>query len=194
VFSAFKTYNRLKKSGIIVLIIFVSTLFLRMNLTKEPLKEYRVENVSVSDSLPPAYHYLGAEKCAAQCHNNEKMGFQYDLWKKSSHSDSYKVLNSKKAKSYLRKAHISGDPIKIQACLKCHITAAGLDSTYITATYRKDDGVTCEACHKRFNNPKTHLPSEPDCLFCHINSLHPMPAFNFREKIRKIGHKRPVNL
>ena len=44
------------------------------------------------------------------------------------------------------------------ACLKCHVTASEADSSSIGATYKKEDGVTCESCHKGEFIPKTYLP------------------------------------
>jgi hypothetical protein len=140
------------------------------------------------------YLYLGAEKCASVCHNNDSMGFQYNSWIKSPHSDAYKILDSKKAEKYAREANVIENPQESQACQKCHITASGLDSTYFAATYNKEDGVTCEACHKHNYNGKTYIPAEADCLICHNDSLHKVHKFNFREESLKIEHKRPVRL
>jgi hypothetical protein len=140
------------------------------------------------------YHYVGAEKCASVCHNNDSMGFQYKSWNSSPHRDAYKILGSKKAERYAREANIIENPQDSQACLRCHITASDLDSSYFAATYRKEDGVTCEACHKHNYDGKTYLPNETDCLTCHNNSLHKVPKFNFKEGSLKIEHKRPIKL
>ncbi len=140
------------------------------------------------------YQYLGAEKCASVCHNNEKMGFQYEIWKTSPHSDAFKSLASDKAERYARKAHISENPQVSQACLKCHITGGDLDPSFLTVTYKKEDGVTCEACHKHKYVAQTYLPNEADCLNCHNDSLHKMHKFDFREKSAKIAHSRPTGI
>ena len=140
------------------------------------------------------YQYVGAEKCANVCHNNEKMGFQYDVWKTSAHSGAYKALVSKRAEKYAKKAHIRGIPQESSACLICHTTRGELDSSFFAATYNKEDGVTCEACHKHNFIDKTYLPDEADCLKCHNDSLHKMQKFNFRERSVKISHPRPTEL
>ncbi len=140
------------------------------------------------------YQYVGAEKCASVCHNNEKMGFQYDIWKISPHSEAFKNLDSKKAKKYAKKAHITENPQESPACLKCHITGGELDSSFLTVTFKKEDGVTCEACHKHQFVSKTYLPNEADCLYCHNDSIHKMQKFNFSEKSAEIEHSRPTEL
>ena len=137
------------------------------------------------------YKYIGASKCASECHNNEKMGFQYDIWKNSPHADSYNVLRSAQALRYAKKAHVNGNPTETQACLKCHITAEGLDSTYIASTYIKAEGITCEACHKHPNDPKTFLPAAGDCQKCHNNSVNKIRDFSFGEYASRIAHPRP---
>ena len=138
------------------------------------------------------YFYVGAEKCASACHNIDTMGYQYNLWNGSPHRNAFTVLSSEKAKKYAREAHLQENPQVSQVCLKCHITGAGLDSTYFASTYKKEDGVTCEACHKHSYNSKTYLPDESDCLSCHNNSLHQVHKFSFKMENEKIAHKRPV--
>jgi hypothetical protein len=137
------------------------------------------------------YKYIGAEKCASVCHNNEKMGFQYNSWKKSIHSESFKILASKKAGRYAKKAHITENPQESAACFKCHITGGDLDSSYFTASYKKEEGVTCEACHKQLSDGKTYLPNESDCLKCHNDSFHKMSKFDFKKETAKFPHPRP---
>ena len=46
------------------------------------------------------YLYVGAEKCASVCHNNDSMGYQFNSWNSSPHRDAYKILDSKKAEKY----------------------------------------------------------------------------------------------
>jgi hypothetical protein len=139
----------------------------------------------------PGYQYVGAEKCASVCHNNDTMGFQYNSWKKSPHSEAFVILSSKQAGKYARRAYLKTNPQGHSVCLKCHITGNELDSSYFTATYKKEEGVTCEACHKKISDGKTYLPKEADCLKCHDNSAHKMNKFNFIKDYSKIAHSRP---
>ena len=125
------------------------------------------------------YQYVGTEKCASVCHNNEKMGFQYDIMKSGPHSEAYRILTTEKAACYAKKVKVREHPQESFVCLRCHITGAGLDSSFFAATFKKDEGVTCEACHKGAYISKAFLPKESDCLHCHNDSLHEVPKFNF---------------
>jgi hypothetical protein len=149
---------------------------------------------AVSTQERVKYIYVGMEKCASVCHNNKDMGFQYDIVRKSPHSNAFKILVSEKAGHYARKASIKENPQDSPVCLKCHVTGGGLDSTSFAATYRKDDGVTCEACHKGEYITKTFIPVEADCLKCHNNSVHRTSRFIFRDKLTLINHQRPKSV
>jgi hypothetical protein len=136
------------------------------------------------------YVYVGAETCAGKCHNNEELGFQYDKWKISRHSKSYESLTAEKALLYCRNAEITLKPWESMTCLRCHVTAAGYDMSSLGATYKKEDGVTCESCHKGEFISKTFLPKESDCLKCHNNSVHEVSPFDFDDRCAIISHPR----
>ncbi len=138
------------------------------------------------------YLFIGAKKCASECHNNEKMGHQYDIWKKSPHADAFNILVSKKAMRYSKRARIKEDPRENAACLNCHTTGANKESLNFAPTYAKEEGVTCEACHKIKLDGKTYIPEEADCLNCHNDSLHKVQKLNFRGDCGKITHPRPA--
>jgi len=186
-----------------IIAVFVLTIASGTILVYTPAQSRQVYATSEkSDLLSPGgkslvvqekskYIYVGSEKCASKCHNNEEMGFQYNIWKESPHSKSYVNLISKKAMRYAKNAGLKGSPQDNPVCLKCHITGGGLDSTFFAVTYKKDDGVTCESCHKRDYNPTTFIPKETDCLECHQNSVHKTPGFVFEEERAKIAHPRP---
>jgi polysaccharide biosynthesis protein PslG len=167
------------KTGFILMILIISGISYQM--------------VVIPNSVPdgPRYQYVGAKKCASECHNNEKMGYQYNTWRVSPHSNAFIDLSSGRAKVYARKANIAGNLPESPACLKCHSSAGNLDSTYLTVTYRVEEGVTCEACHKHEYETKTYLPSEADCLKCHNSSMHKVRDFNFKSDCEKIAHSRP---
>jgi hypothetical protein len=138
------------------------------------------------------YRYRGLEVCASTCHNTDSMGHQYTKWKNSAHSGSYNALATGTAKRYAKNANVTGSPQESAICLKCHITGAGLDTSYYLPTYRKEDGVTCEACHKVITMLKTIKPHESDCLVCHNNSVHKVNDFNYKERFQIIVHPMPV--
>jgi hypothetical protein len=70
------------------------------------------------------YHYVGIEKCASVCHNNEETGFQYNIMKNGPHSRAFGILTSKKALNYARNADLKENPQESSVCLKCHIAYA----------------------------------------------------------------------
>jgi hypothetical protein len=137
------------------------------------------------------YKYVGIEKCASICHNNEDMGFQYKIVKSGAHSKAFKILASNRAMRYAKNANVIENPQESSVCLKCHVTGDGLDSSFFATTYKKDDGVTCEACHKGEYITKSFLPKEADCLKCHNDSIHKMPKFDFNDRCAKIAHPLP---
>lgn len=137
------------------------------------------------------YQYVGMENCASKCHNNNEMGFQYEIVMNSPHAQAFRVLKSGKALHFAKKAGVEEDPPNSKACLRCHVTGAGLDSASLTATYKIEDGVTCEACHKAEFITKTFIPSEQVCLKCHNNSVHRVHRFDFGTYCTKIAHPRP---
>ncbi|HEY5535000.1 MAG TPA: multiheme c-type cytochrome [Ignavibacteria bacterium] len=139
----------------------------------------------------PKYNYIGIEKCASVCHNKDEMGFQYNIMKNGPHSQAYKILTSKQARKYAKNVKVKVDPEESMVCLKCHVTGGGLDSSFFAVTYRKDEGVTCEACHKGPYITKAFLPTEIDCLKCHNDSVHKISEFDFKDKSAKIAHPRP---
>jgi hypothetical protein len=137
------------------------------------------------------YVYVGAEACAAKCHNNEELGYQYDSWKSSLHSKAWESLSGEKALAYSKNAGITGAANQSLVCLKCHVTASGYQPASLGSTYKMEDGVTCESCHKGEFMPKTFLPDKEDCLICHNNSVHPVSRFDFNERCLRISHPRP---
>ena len=121
-----KILKRIKKTSIFILIpalILISAIdrvqpeFL---LNAEPARSIQEKQ---------KYHYVGIEKCASVCHNNEEMGFQYNIMKNGPHSQAFNVLASKKALRYAKNDNIKENPQQSSVCLKCHVTGGGLDSS-----------------------------------------------------------------
>lgn len=188
-----------KKIAVSVLAIFFSFIIIigsiqsnEANADLEKSTFLLLYGKSISAQEKTKYLYVGMEKCASICHNNKEMGFQYNIVKSSPHSKAFKILSSEKAKRYAKNASVKENPQESSVCLKCHITGGGLDSSSFAATYKKDDGVTCEACHKGEFITKTFLPKEIDCLKCHNDSVHKVHKFNFIDNCAKIAHPRPT--
>ncbi len=92
-----------------------------------------------------AHRYVGARKCKS-CHEKTAIGNQYESWLATGHAKALGTLSSDKAKKWATEAGVS-DPLTDEKCVKCHITAYGVDEKLLTSKYTRDEGVTCEACH-----------------------------------------------
>jgi hypothetical protein len=89
--------------------------------------------------------YIGSKKCE-NCHNAEASGNQYGAWKEAHHSKAFETLLGDEAKKIAAGLGIA-DPSKSEKCLKCHVTAFGLDKKRIKKSFEPKEGVGCESCH-----------------------------------------------
>jgi len=119
----------MKKSLWMVGLVFVLALVFSMNLFAQTEKA----------------QYIGAAKCK-MCHTAKAKGEAHPIWSKSKHASAYATLATEEAKAVGKKAGID-DPQKSSKCLKCHVTAYDAPATAKAATYKMEDGVTCETCH-----------------------------------------------
>jgi len=152
------------------------------------------------------FQYIGIEKCATICHKSEKQGSQLGIWQESKHSKAFVTLATPFAKELLKKAGKEGDPQKSPVCLECHSTGYGKDKSTFAATFKIEEGVTCEACHgpgsayrsisimkdkEKFLASGGIIPKEKDCLKCHTPKAHQLFEFKFEERAKKIAHPVP---
>jgi len=92
------------------------------------------------------HKYVGAKKCG-MCHKSAKSGAQYKIWKKSPHAHAFKTLQTKEADAIAKKAGFKTKAAETPKCLKCHVTAYGVDSKLIGKKFKPEMGVQCESCH-----------------------------------------------
>jgi len=155
--------------------------------------------------------YIGAAMCK-NCHNGVDKGNAYDHWLSTPHSKAYENLASDKAKEAAKKAGVD-DPQKSEKCLKCHVTAFGVDKEKIKASFKPEHGVQCESCHgpgedhqkKRFAEAMKQgtppAPMEADeiqvgrklekCQKCHNEESPTYKPFCLKERMEKIEHLDP---
>lgn len=88
--------------------------------------------------------YVGVNKCK-NCHASKDKGDQYGKWLEEKHSKAFDSLASDKAKE-LGKAKGIDDPQKSDKCIKCHVTAFGVDASKLDSKF-DNKAVQCEACH-----------------------------------------------
>lgn len=154
--------------------------------------------------------YVGVEACGV-CHKNKAKGDQLGKWQESKHAQAYAVLATPEAKEIAKKKGIA-DPQKADQCLKCHVTAHGVDPALIEPAaegkkgHRVEDGVGCESCHGPGSLYKPRaimkvraeavakgliIPDEKVCQKCHNPESPTYEKFVFAEMAKKIAHPIP---
>lgn len=149
--------------------------------------------------------YIGVDKCKL-CHIKKTTGEAYMTWKKTKHAKAYETLASPEAKAVAEKLKIE-DPQKSEKCLKCHSTAYGSKTEEFASTFKKSEGVGCEACHgpgSEYHKEDVHaksrdlgkkagllIPDEKTCLKCHNKDSPSYKEFDFQKFYKEIAHKNP---
>jgi hypothetical protein len=153
--------------------------------------------------------YVGVDKCK-MCHKSAAQGEQYGIWLKSPHAKAYEALAGDQAKAIAKERGIK-DPQAASECLKCHVTAHGVDAKYLGDKYKITDGVGCESCHgpggdyNKFSTMKAIasgetepasvgliLPDEKLCVKCHNKESPTFKEFDFAKMYAKIAHPIPA--
>ena len=177
-----------------------------------PILSLNLPGPDLSGPTPPAGgRYIGAAMCK-NCHNGADKGNAYDHWMGTPHAKAFENLASDKAKEAAKKLGID-DPQKSEKCLKCHVTAYGVDKKEIKVSFKPEHGVQCEACHgpgedhykKRFaeaQKPGTapspitadeihSLRAADGCVKCHNEESPTYKPFCLKERMEKIEHLDP---
>lgn len=161
------------------------------------------------DAGKPAY--IGAEACG-KCHKRETTGNQLGKWQESKHAKAFATLGTPEAKKIAAAKGIA-DPQKDGKCLKCHVTAFGVDAALIAKPaaegekgYQASDGVQCESCHGAGSLYKARkvmkdkaaavaagliVSDEKLCKTCHNAESPSYKEFNFAEAKKKVEHPNP---
>lgn len=152
--------------------------------------------------------YTGSKKCKL-CHSAAKKGGQFKSWENSQHSKAFATLATPEAKKIAEGLGIA-DPQKDAKCLKCHVTAFGVDSKLLGEKYTMEEGVGCESCHgagEKYEDkdvmtdlslgkitPESvglKMPTEQLCVTCHNSESPTYKPFVFEEKYKLIAHPMP---
>lgn len=151
--------------------------------------------------------YVGSKFCSA-CHKSGKGGTAYAVWEKSKHASAYQTLLGDEAKKIAKEKGLKTAPAETEACLKCHVTGGG-KAKNVEASFKKEEGVGCEACHGaasgfKMIHTKGDLAkakeaglivpekNEKACVTCHNAESPTHKAFKFAEMWAKIEHGKPV--
>lgn len=155
--------------------------------------------------------FVGVAVCKA-CHTGkiaekDVKTPSYEVWKGKPHAHAYENLASDQSKAIAKEMGIE-DPQKADECLKCHVTAFGVDDALLGKKYTVEDGVGCESCHgagQKYANIKVKKaiaageteaasvgmivkPGEETCLPCHNEESPTYKELNFEEALKVISH------
>jgi hypothetical protein len=156
---------------------------------------------SVVGARTPSPRYVGAATCM-RCHQGAEQGHQDVCWMRGRHAHAWWDLGADWA-LYLARLrphyHDVTGPLEDERCLLCHVTGAQDEDALFAATFRREEGVTCEACHgpgSDYSDPEVMadraaflahggvVPDEATCRRCHRNS----DRFDFGEKWPEVAH------
>lgn len=192
-----------KKYWVITLVvIFVGWSFMTNGVSNAPAQEKQ-------------RNFVGASTCQT-CHNGkiaEKTATTTSaaVWKDSPHARAYETLANDQSKAVAKEKGLA-DAQKAPECLKCHVTAQGLEAQYLGKKYRAEDGVGCETCHGAGGDYASNIkvknaikngeadpatvglivkPDEKICVQCHNDKSPTFKGFDFAEKAKLIAH--PIN-
>ena len=143
----------------------------------------------------------------AACHKAGKGGTAYAVWEKSGHAKAYQTLLGDEAKKFAKERGIKVAPNEAPECLKCHVSGGGITKN-VEATFKKEEGVSCEACHgaasafkmvhmkgDRAKNKELGMiiPAKDEklCITCHNSESPSFKGFKFNEMWAKIEHGLP---
>lgn len=150
--------------------------------------------------------YTGVKMCGA-CHKAGKGGTAYAVWEKSAHAHAYETLMGDAAKKIAKEKGLKTAPAEAEECLKCHVTGGGMAKN-VEASFKKEEGVTCEACHGaasayRMLHSKGDLAKSKaaglmvgdktgkECETCHNAGSPTFKGFKFADMWARIEHKLP---
>jgi len=150
--------------------------------------------------------FVGVKTCG-MCHKMKDKGEVFQVWEKSKHAHAFEVLKSKEADELAKKKGSAKPAAESPECLKCHVTGGGTAAN-VDATFKKEEGVTCEACHGAASGFKMlHAKAENKekavaaglmigdkarvCEKCHNAESPTFKGFKMAEMWAKIEHKLP---
>ena len=149
--------------------------------------------------------FSGAKMCAA-CHKAGKGGTAYAVWEKSAHANAYKTLLNEQSQKIAKEKGLKVPAHEAPECLKCHVTGGGTAKN-VEASFKKEEGVTCEACHGAASGYKmlhskgdlakskaagliVGEKDEKSCVTCHNSESPTFKGFKFDQEWAKIAHTK----
>lgn len=151
--------------------------------------------------------FAGTKKCA-MCHKAKDKGEAFVTWEKSAHAHAFETLKSKAADEVAKKKGLKKPAAESPECLRCHVTGGGA-ATNVEAGFKKEEGVSCEACHGAasaywMSHSKGDKAKSKEagltfgdkkdakfCETCHNADSPTFKGFKMEEMWAKIEHKGP---
>lgn len=178
--------------------------------TTGPAKEIDYGPPETPTLVKGPFKYVGVEACK-KCHVKTTGAFPqgaYPVWKNHLHSVALRSLSLPYTQVVAKRLRNVEDPAHDWRCLKCHVTAYGVDASQRAASYRDADGVGCEVCHGPGSEyaEVDHGPSNPNryklgfykltnlrerealCVSCHNPASPTYKSFNILAFSRDIQH------
>jgi hypothetical protein len=194
----------MRKIVVALLVLFV-TIFVFTTPQADVQQKEAVKKEAVKKETAPGHQYVGVSKCA-MCHKSKARGNQVGVWKETAHANAYAALAGEAAVAAGKKLGID-EPQKSPKCLKCHVTAYGVDEKLLGSKYSMEDGVGCESCHgpggdymklsimkdrEKAVEAGLVVPTEELCVSCHNKESPTFVKFDFKEMWPKIAHPKPA--
>lgn len=168
------------------------------------------ETETASDkAISQSIKFIGYKGCI--CHNK----VQIKVWKQSKHAKAFDTLGSEAAKKIGQEMGLETEPQHAPECLKCHVTAYGVDKSLLTRKFDIEDGVQCESCHGPGDMYKAKsvmesisqetgekkkkvaklfgliVPDEATCKTCHNEESPTFKGFDYDHMFQIIAHNNP---
>lgn len=152
-----------------------------------------------------AHRYVGSQGCRL-CHRKASIGDQYGQWLGSAHARAFETLGTAEAAEICAGLGLEGSPQELDECLRCHVTAHGVDPSRLGTKFQVEEGVGCESCHgagakyKKKSIMRDHdraiaaglmVSTEETCRACHNPEGPRFVAFNFEEAWAQVLHPFP---
>lgn len=165
-----------------------------------------IPGLLVIQTGPAQTEYSGTKLCAS-CHKGGKGGTSFTVWSESAHAKAFETLKSDAAKSIAKERGMKEAPHESSDCLQCHVTGGGTAKN-VAASFKVEEGVTCEACHGASSGYKmVHSKGDIEkskaagliagdmtgksCITCHNEKSPTFRGFDFKKMWAKIAHPMP---
>ena len=98
--------------------------------------------VAAAASAAEPHRYVGVRKCAT-CHKKELIGNQLAAWRELPHARAHATLENERSTEIAANLGLTVPPAQAPECLRCHVTAHGVEPSRFAYELDPTDGVQC---------------------------------------------------